>query len=244
MDPQRRPWGVLPWMHVVAFGVSGASGKACSTQKDCWTWNNYRGCAMKVEMTEKKQYGAGLTLVQKAVRRETKAQVMEVREGTTGRVVGRLEKVWAVAATDVAAMPEKTGFRARVQPAPELAFYRKYTEALLRRYTHMAMESGRVPSLMGKEMFRAKVTHYEVHGFDDVVIFCCDMEKCLKRLDSQDQQLIKRIALQLYTQGEVASMLGISLRACVVRYGQALDKLTKVLLEARMLEVLKSCQEG
>ncbi|MEO8737190.1 MAG: hypothetical protein ABI380_11700, partial [Edaphobacter sp.] len=50
--------------------------------------------------------------------------------------------------------------------APELAFYRKYTEALLRRYAHMSLELARVPSLLGKEMFRGKVTNYVVHGFD------------------------------------------------------------------------------
>lgn len=63
-----------------------------------------------------------------------------------------------------------------------LAFYRKYTEALLRRYAHMAMESGRVPSLLGRELFRGRVTNYAVHGFDDVVIFVHDMERCLEKL--------------------------------------------------------------
>jgi hypothetical protein len=132
--------------------------------------------------------------------------------------------------------------RPQARPRPEFAFYRKYTEALLRRYAHMSMESGRVPSLLGKEMFRGRVTSYRVRGFDDVVIFCCDMESCMKRLDATDLKLIKRIALQEYTQGEVASMLGISLRSCVLRYGKALDRLTSILLEVGMLETLQGCQ--
>ena len=37
-------------------------------------------------------------------------------------------------------------------------FYRKYTEAMLRRYMTMSMEAGRVPSLLGREMFRGNVT--------------------------------------------------------------------------------------
>ena len=34
-------------------------------------------------------------------------------------------------------------------PEPQLAFYRKYTEAMLRRYLTMSMEAGRVPSRAG-----------------------------------------------------------------------------------------------
>jgi hypothetical protein len=83
-----------------------------------------------------------------------------------------------------------------------------------------------------------------VHGFEDAVIFCFDMEKRLGRLDVMDQQLIKRIALQEYSQGEAAGMLGLSLRNSIRQYGQALDRLTDMFLEAGMLEPLKSCQGG
>lgn len=37
----------------------------------------------------------------------------------------------------------------RRPPEPQVAFYRKYTEALLRRYVRMSMEAGKVPSLLG-----------------------------------------------------------------------------------------------
>ena len=67
-------------------------------------------------------------------------------------------------------------------PEPNLAFYRKYTEALLRRYVRMSLEAGRVPSLLGQEMFRAKVTHYRIASFEDVVIFLHDIEHCLAQL--------------------------------------------------------------
>jgi hypothetical protein len=53
---------------------------------------------------------------------------------------------------------------------PEMAFYRKYTEAMLQRYVRMSMEAGKVPSLLGQEMFRGRVTSYRVESFDDVVI--------------------------------------------------------------------------
>ena len=108
----------------------------------------------------------------------------------------------------------------------------------------MAIQGGRVPSLLGRELFRGNVTSYKVHGFEDAVIFCFDVEKRLARLPVIDQQLIKRVALQEYTQGEAAGMLGLSLRNCIRQYGYALDALTEMFLEAGMLEPLKSCQGG
>jgi len=126
--------------------------------------------------------------------------------------------------------------------APELAFYRKYTEEMLRRYLRLSMEKGRVPSLLGREMFRGHVTSYRVHGFDDVVIFVHDVERCLTKLTETQQMLIERIALQEYTQGEAARLMGMSLRTVVRRYAEAVDLLTSIFLEAGLLEPLLACQ--
>jgi DNA-binding CsgD family transcriptional regulator len=131
---------------------------------------------------------------------------------------------------------------ARVSAVVEVAFYRKYTEAMLRRYMRLSMEAGRVPSLMGRELFRGHVTSYKVKSFEDVVIFCYDVEKCLMVLDGRERELIKRIALQAYSQGEAAAILGISLRTCVTQYARTLDKLTRVLLKSELLRPLQDCQ--
>ncbi len=205
-----------------------------------------RGCAMKnaLEITRAK-----VLVMQPRVRRI--APMEEQREGTTGRVVAiapgmTLERVWAVAETK----PELEPAKSPVQPQPpvELAFYRKYTEGMLRRYVSMCMEAGRVPSLLGRELFRGQVTNCRVHSFEDVVIFCLDMETLLRGLPEEYKQVIKRIGMQRYSQGETAAMLGLSLRDCIRRYAKALDRLTEMLLEARMLnpqqDCPKSCQGG
>jgi hypothetical protein len=127
---------------------------------------------------------------------------------------------------------------------PEVAFYRKYTEGMLRRYVRLAMEAGRVPSLIGRELFRGKVTNYQVHGFDDVVIFVHDVEKCLAKLDTETYEVIERVALQEYTQGETAAMFGLPLRTLIRRYNDALDELTEMFLERDLLEPQKACQGG
>ncbi len=130
--------------------------------------------------------------------------------------------------------------------APQTAFYRRYTEGMLRRYAVLSFESGRVPSLLGREMFRGKVTSYRVHAFDDVVIFVHDVEKCVQALTSDQQQLILRIGVQEYTFGEVAARLSISIRSVQRRYAEALDELTTIFLERRLLERIASdpCQVG
>ncbi len=124
---------------------------------------------------------------------------------------------------------------------PELAFYRKYTEGMLRRYVSMSLEAGRVPSLLGKEMFRGKVTNYQVHSFDDVVIFIHDMETCIGKLDDHQQLLIRRIALQQFTQEEVAQALGLNRRTVVRQYNETINRLTGILLEVRLLEPFAEC---
>ncbi|MGD0445042.1 MAG: sigma factor-like helix-turn-helix DNA-binding protein [Edaphobacter sp.] len=148
-----------------------------------------------------------------------------------------LPMVWATAATTAKApvhVPE-----VREQPrrtAPEVAFYRKYTEGLLRRYVRLSMEAGRAPSLLGREMFRGNVTNYSVQGFDDVVIFVHDVESCVKLLDDGQQHLIRRIAVQEFTQEETASLLQLPLRTVHRRYADALDELTEIFLERKLLE--------
>jgi hypothetical protein len=130
--------------------------------------------------------------------------------------------------------------------SPQTAFYRSYTEAMLRRYGVLSMESGRVPSLLGREMFRGKVTSYRVHAFDDVVIFVHDVEQCIKQLTGEQQRLIHRIAVQEYTFPEAAEMFGLSLRSVQRRYLEAVDALTGVFLKRKLLERIATdmCQEG
>jgi hypothetical protein len=151
-----------------------------------------------------------------------------------------LPMVWATAVQEE--MPEVVEVVTQQQATPELAFYRKYTEGLLRRYMRLSMEAGRAPSLLGREMFRGKVTNYRVHGFDDVVIFVHDVETCLAKLDEGQQYLIKRIALQEYTYVETAGMMGLCVKTVTRRYARALDELTEIFLERKLLEPLKACQ--
>ena len=192
---------------------------------------------------------SGLYLVRKPVSRSQQLDV--VREATSGAVVSMLPRVWAVAAGPEAVQqaasqqePSAPAVPPQSAPEPQWAFYRKYTEAMLRRYMRLSMEAGRVPSLLGRELFRGQVTSCRVKSFEDVVIFCHDIEKCLDKLDAGQLRLIKRISLQQYTQAEAAAMLGMSYRDCKRKYGVALDRLTEILLRQKLMEVVPGCQGG
>jgi len=175
---------------------------------------------------------------------------------------GLLARVWAVASVASAASVARQrrgphclrlvgASEARPLPSPRiqrtiepgLAFYRKYTEALLQRYMKMSMEKGRVPSLLGRELFRGNVTSCKVHAFDDVVIFVHDVSSCLEQLDPGLRHLVRRIALEEYTHPETAAMLGIGLRTVTRRYGEAIDKLTRLLLDRKLMEPMMAGQD-
>jgi hypothetical protein len=181
---------------------------------------------------------SGLRLVHVSQKlRRTEVQ-HSVREATTGRPIA-VPRIWAVAEPAQALVAENQP----VPPKLELAFYRKYTEAMLRRYLRVSVEVGRVPSLMGRELFRGNVSHYKADGFEDGVIFCVDVERCLAKLRKVDQSTVRRIALQGYTHEEAAPLLGVTFKTCVVHYGAALDRLTEIFLAGRLLEPQKCCQD-
>ena len=127
--------------------------------------------------------------------------------------------------------------------------YRGRTVAMLRRYMRYSLETGRLPSLVGREFFRSKVTKYRVTTFEDRVIFVHDMERCLGRLDEFSRQVLARIVLQEYEHEEAAQLLGCT-RMSVHRWlMEALDKLSDILTAAGLLEIVpplveNSCQGG
>ena len=123
------------------------------------------------------------------------------------------------------------------QPGPvvSLAFYRKHTEKMLRRYLYASMQVGRAPAILGDPIARGWVSSRPVRTFEDAVIFVLDIENCINQLGSLDRHLLSRIVIQEYTQTETASLLGMSIRSVSYKFPQALDRLTEHLLEAGLL---------
>jgi hypothetical protein len=121
------------------------------------------------------------------------------------------------------------------QPSISLAFYRKHTESMLRRYLYASMQVGRAPSILGDPVGRGWASSRPIRTFEDAVIFVLDLERCLEKLSSLDRQMLSRVVLQEYTQAEAATLLGMSPRAMSYKFPQALDRLTEKLLAAGLL---------
>jgi len=135
---------------------------------------------------------------------------------------------------------------------PDLWLYRERTLGMLRRYHRLSVEVGRLPSLLGREFFRTRVTSYHAGTFEDAVIFVHDVARGLDKLGAFEHKLIAKIVLQNYTHNETARLLGCWRRTVGRRFPEALDQLTDIFLEAGLLIRLpatdvaraKSCQGG
>jgi DNA-directed RNA polymerase specialized sigma24 family protein len=135
---------------------------------------------------------------------------------------------------------------------PDLWLYRRRTKAILRRYFRMSMEAGRLPSILGQQLFRSQVTPYRASSFEDVVIFVHDVERSIAKLDWLSQQLIARVLFQGFSYYETADLLGCCRKTVLRRFPDALDKMSEIFLSVGILKPLtkrakrkiKACQEA
>jgi len=132
----------------------------------------------------------------------------------------------------------------------EMWSYRHRTIAMLRRYLRISIEVGRLPSLLGRELFRSKVTSYNMSSFEDGVIFVHDVEHALEQLSEFGQRLVATIVFQDYTQDEAAEVLHCARRTVCREFPEAVDRISELFLDGGLLNRLpsvpveNSCQEG
>lgn len=134
----------------------------------------------------------------------------------------------------------------------DLWLYRERTAGVLRRYFQVSIEVGRLPSLLGRELFRAKVSSYTAHTFEDAVIFVHDVEQCLEDLDEFDHRVLAKVVFQDYSQDEAAQLLGCGRKTVGRRVPEILDLISERLLDRGLLHRLppktpiapETCQGG
>jgi DNA-directed RNA polymerase specialized sigma24 family protein len=151
---------------------------------------------------------------------------------------------YAIEQTDVT--QEEAEFR---DDDRERRIYRGRTVGMLRRYMRYSIETGRLPSLLGREFFRTQVTKYQVSTFEDRVIFVHDMDRCLDQLDEFSREVLGRIVLQEYEHEEAARLMGCTRMTVHRKLIEALDRLSEILVTVGLLDALgsnekKSCQGG
>jgi DNA-directed RNA polymerase specialized sigma24 family protein len=121
--------------------------------------------------------------------------------------------------------------------------YRPRTAALLRRYARASVEIGRLPSLLGREFFRSRVTAHSMRTFEDTVVFVTDVERTLEELDAVGKKLLTMHVLEEYTISEISRLLSCSEKTSERRLHDAIDQLSRVLLSRGLLERLPQTRE-
>ena len=114
--------------------------------------------------------------------------------------------------------------------------YRGRTINMLRRYMRYSIDTGRLPSVLGREFFRARVSARSAITFEDRVIYVHDMETSLNKLDEFSRQIIARHILQEHDQEATARLLHCGTRTVQRYIPLALDLLSEILLDVGLLE--------
>ena len=122
-----------------------------------------------------------------------------------------------------------------IDPRPEILCYRGQTFAMVRHFFEIASQVGRLPSLLGREFFRARVSHHAIPSFEDQAVFVRDVELCFARLSEQHAEMITLIGLYSFSRDEVAEMLRCSKAWVNNHVADALDALSEIFLQAGLL---------
>lgn len=122
-----------------------------------------------------------------------------------------------------------------VDPRPETLCFRGQTLAIMRHFFELSSQVGRLPSLLGREFFRAKVSHHAIPSFEEQAVFVRDVELCLARLRDDHAEMITLIGLYDFSRDEIAGMLRCTRTWVNQQVAQALDALSEIFLQAGVL---------
>jgi hypothetical protein len=113
--------------------------------------------------------------------------------------------------------------------------FRGQTLAILRHFFETSRQMGRLPSILAREFFRARISHHAIPSFEDQAVFVRDVEICLSRLREEDCTLVTLIGMYDFSRDEVAAANNCSrswVSECLAR---ALDTLAEQFLLAGLL---------
>lgn len=118
-----------------------------------------------------------------------------------------------------------------------LATYERVrTMNVLHRFFRTALLVGRMPSLLGREIFRSRVTSLPARAFEDAVVFVCDVERCLRELEPLERRLIAFCVLEDHSEWEAARRFQRSQSDVSRRLGRTLDLLHETFCRAGLLK--------
>ena len=117
----------------------------------------------------------------------------------------------------------------------DLQFFRSQTIGIVRHFFEIASQIGRMPSILGREFFRARVSHHAIPSFEEQAVFVHDVERALSKLNETDAEVLALVGLFQFTLDDVATILGRSPSGVAKRYHKSIDHLAEIFLESRLL---------
>jgi predicted DNA-binding protein (UPF0251 family) len=120
-------------------------------------------------------------------------------------------------------------------PEPETICYRGQTLAIVRHFFEISCQLGRLPSILGREFFRAKVSHRGIPSFEDQALFTHDVEHALLKLDHEALEVLTLVGLYDLSHQEAAAMLHRSEGCISQRFAEAVAQLTQIFLDSGLI---------
>ena len=121
-------------------------------------------------------------------------------------------------------------------PEPETICFRGQTLSIIRHFFEISSQLGRLPSILGREFFRAKVSHSFIPSFEDQAVFIHDVETAIRQLSDQESEIVTLVGLYDLSHEEAAAILACSVGWVSQRYSEAIATLTSIFLEVGLLK--------
>lgn len=118
-------------------------------------------------------------------------------------------------------------------------YERARTMALLHRFLRTSFSLGRMPSIIGREIFRTQLQARPARAFEDAVLFICDIEKCLAELTPLQQRLIAFCILENRSEWEASRVFRANQGSVSRNLALALDLLHESLCRKGLLPPLE-----
>ena len=120
-------------------------------------------------------------------------------------------------------------------PRPEMVCFRSQTLAMVRHYFELSSQFGRLPSLMGREFFRARSRIMPFPASRNRPCSCAISSCRIGRLSAEHQEIVTIAGIYHFTHEEIAQMLHMSRSSVRMWFAEALDALSEIFLEAGVL---------
>ncbi len=124
----------------------------------------------------------------------------------------------------------------RDEDLSEYSIFRTHTLKLLQHYLRISLDYGRIPSVLGGQVTRARVSHTKMHSMEDDTIFIHDISRCLEQeLKEEELRLMALIVFMDHTFDEAAAIQGYSLRQTYRMFYDLMDRLTRAFFDREFL---------